>query len=203
MARNAAATESEKVVDKAVVHDQAKIDKLNQRNQDVKPARKNATEGQGRQNIHNRNNVQVVLPPHLHVPRKASRRLSDEFDIVPTKRARNITHIIRKKQNRDGRPQEHHNLSLTNFEPTKYTFGFSPYDVSIRGDVLQSPEYVSDIFQRLYHSEVRTIRFWIGPSSFDVASYEFPFFCFKDIKRPDMLHAQSELYYGIYARNTS
>jgi hypothetical protein len=154
-ARDAAATESQQVVVKAVVHDQTKMDELNQRNSDVKPVRKNTTDGQGRQNIRNCN-AQEVLPPHLHVPRKASRRLSDEFDNVPVKRARQI-HIIRKKLNRDGRPQEHHNLSLTNFEPTKYTFGFSPYDVSIRGDVLQSPEYVSDIFQRLYHSEVRTI----------------------------------------------
>lgn len=159
MARDAAkTTESQQVVVKGVVHDQAKMDELNQRNQDVKPVRKNAVEGQGRQNIRNRN-VQEVLPPHLHETRKASRRLSDEFDNVPAKRARQISHIIRKKQNRDGRPQEHHNLSLTNFEPTKYTLGFSPYDNSIRGDVLQSPEYVSDIFQRLYHSEVRNI--WI------------------------------------------
>ena len=98
-----------------------------------------------------------MIPPNLLVARKASRRLSDEFDDVPTKRARHVSLLIRHKQQRDGRPQEHHNLSLTNFEPTKYTSGFSPYDVSIRGDVLQSPEYVSDIFQRLYHSEVRAL----------------------------------------------
>ena len=150
------ATEAREVVVKAVVHDHAKMDELNQRNQDIKPVKKNSTEEQGRQNIRNRS-VQEVLPPHLQVIRKASRRLSDDFDNVPIKRARQINHIVRK-QNREGRPQEHHNLSLENFEPTNYTFGFSPYDVSIRNDVLQSPEYVSDIFQRLYHSEVRSKR---------------------------------------------
>lgn len=55
----------------------------------------------------------------------------------------------------EGLPQEHHNLVLTNFQPTKYTSGLSFFDTHHRGDVLQSPEYVSDIFQRLYQSEVR------------------------------------------------
>jgi hypothetical protein len=55
----------------------------------------------------------------------------------------------------EGLPQEHHNLVLANFDPTRYTSGLSLFDVANQGDVLQSPEYVSDIFQRLYHSEVR------------------------------------------------
>ena len=92
--------------------------------------------------------------PKLPVSRTASRRLQDEFEEVPAKRARlDIIEILNTQDKICS--QEHHNLSLTNFEPTKYTAGFSPYDISNRGDVLQSPEYVSDIFQRLYHSEVR------------------------------------------------
>jgi hypothetical protein len=186
MARKAT-TESTKTLGKAIALEQAKIDELNIRNQDKKPERSNSApsdeipkEGntaepppqnteEVRQNIRHRN-LPEVLPPHLQVTRKASRRLTDEFDDVPTKRARHISFLIRQKQHRDGRPQEHHNLSLTNFEPTKYTSGFSPYDVSIRGDVLQSPEYVSDIFQRLYHSEVRSWR-QIETSHFGCQSY--------------------------------
>jgi hypothetical protein len=97
-----------------------------------------------------------VMSPQLHVTKKASRRLSDEFADIPAKRAR-YNFVVINDVTRDGRPQEHYNLSLTNFEPTKYTSGFSPYDMSNRGDVLQSPEYVSDIFQRLFHSEVREV----------------------------------------------
>ena len=166
------ALESKQTLGKTIAVEQAKMDELNVRNQDKKPVRKNSTTsdvlpeggntiesqntGPERLNIRHRH-LPEVIPPNLLVARKASRRLSDEFDDVPTKRARHVSLLIRHKQQRDGRPQEHHNLSLTNFEPTKYTSGFSPYDVSIRGDVLQSPEYVSDIFQRLYHSEVRAL----------------------------------------------
>jgi Cyclin, N-terminal domain/Cyclin, C-terminal domain len=61
----------------------------------------------------------------------------------------------------EGLPQEHHNLVLANFDPTRYTSGLSVFDVANQGDILQSPDYVSDIFQRLYHSEVRqqTLRY--------------------------------------------
>jgi Cyclin, N-terminal domain/Cyclin, C-terminal domain len=85
--------------------------------------------------------------------RPASRRLDDEFEEIPSKRVRCNFNDVSLVQG-DRRSQEHHNLLLTNFEATKYTAGFSPYDISNRGDVLQSPEYVSDIFQRLYQSEV-------------------------------------------------
>jgi hypothetical protein len=95
-----------------------------------------------------------VMSPHLHVAKKTSRRLDDEFEDIPTIRDRS-NYCKNKDDQREGLSQEHYNLALTNFEPTKYTSGFSPYDVSNRGDVLQSPEYVSDIFQRLFHSEVR------------------------------------------------
>jgi hypothetical protein len=89
--------------------------------------------------------------------RPASRRLDDEFEEIPSKRVRCNFNDVSLVQG-DGRSQEHHNLLLTNFEATKYTAGFSPYDISNRGDVLQSPEYVSDIFQRLYQSEVGAMR---------------------------------------------
>ena len=220
MARGAAAG-LKQVVGKSVDHNPAKMDELNIRNQDKKrksapsdsvPEERNATaaatsqnDGPGRQNIRHRN-VPEVLPPHLQVARKASRRLTDEFDDIPTKRPRHINFLIRQKQYRDGYPQEHHNLSLTNFEPTKYTSGFSPYDVSIRGDVLQSPEYVSDIFQRLYHSEVSSrqqydIHCHLDDSNANLI-HDHPF-CFIDIKRPRLLHAQSALHNCIHARYIS
>ena len=149
-------TASQSAVGKS--HEPNKLDVWNERNQDIKPVRANEA-GPTRQNIRHRI-VPEVLPSRLPGARKASRRLSDEFDDVPTKRTRlnNVNHVvIRSQPNHDGRPQEHHNLHLTDFQPTKFTCGFSPYDVSSRGDVLKSPEYVSDIFQRLYHSEVRKI----------------------------------------------
>ncbi len=149
-------TASQQAVGKS--HDPNKLDVWNERNQDIKPVR--AIEaGPSRQTIRHRN-APEALPSRFPGPRKASRRLSDEFDDVPTKRTRHnsINHVvIRSQPNHDGRPQEHHNLHLIDFQPTKFTLGFSPYDFSSRGDVLKSPEYVSDIFQRLYYSEVRKI----------------------------------------------
>lgn len=83
-----------------------------------------------------------------------NRRLSESFLHEPAELPRcGILEIGTGQE--DGLPQEHYNLVLTNFEPTKYTNGMSPYDVTSRGDVLQSPEYVSDIYQRLFQSEVR------------------------------------------------
>lgn len=62
---------------------------------------------------------------------------------------------------RDGLPQEHHNLALAHFEANKYTIGISHYDRPNQGNVFQTPEYVSDIFQRLYHSEVSMHPTWL------------------------------------------
>jgi hypothetical protein len=45
------------------------------------------------------------------------------------------------------------NVSST-FDCSKYTLGFSRHDKSTKGDVLQAPEYVCDIFQRLFKIEV-------------------------------------------------
>jgi hypothetical protein len=50
----------------------------------------------------------------------------------------------------------HHNLVLEPFDATKLTAGISYYDRANRGKILLSPEYVTDIFQRLYDCEVRT-----------------------------------------------
>jgi hypothetical protein len=96
--------------------------------------------------------MEDIPPQNLQVTRKASLTHSDDSNAAPAKRSRHFSLINRKHV--EAHSQEHHNLLIANFEPTKYTSGFSPYDGSIRGDVLQSPEYVSDIFQRLYHSEV-------------------------------------------------
>ncbi|GAX11089.1 cyclin A [Fistulifera solaris] len=43
------------------------------------------------------------------------------------------------------------------FDCSKYTLGFSRHDKSTRGDVLQAPEYVCDIFQRLFKIESKVL----------------------------------------------
>jgi len=48
----------------------------------------------------------------------------------------------------------HHNLVVTPFDPSKFTVGHSAYDTPVQGQELYAPEYISDIFQRLYHAEV-------------------------------------------------
>lgn len=40
------------------------------------------------------------------------------------------------------------------FDSSKYTVGFSNHDKCMKGNVLQAPEYVCDIFQRLSKIEV-------------------------------------------------
>lgn len=45
------------------------------------------------------------------------------------------------------------------FNPCKYTEGLSVYDTPSRGNVLEAPEYVTDIFQRLFDSEVGPVQY--------------------------------------------
>ena len=51
--------------------------------------------------------------------------------------------------------ESNYNLVLNPFNDSLYTSGISEYDTPSKGKILEAPEYVSDIFQRLYHSEVR------------------------------------------------
>jgi hypothetical protein len=50
---------------------------------------------------------------------------------------------------------DHYNLERPDFDPTSFTTGVAHHDVQSFGKVLEAPEYVADIFQRLYHAEVR------------------------------------------------
>jgi Cyclin, N-terminal domain/Cyclin, C-terminal domain len=88
----------------------------------------------------------------------SSDSMYEDFEQQPRSKGarRGLFQTVRVKAT-DGQPQEHHNLVLTNFDATKYTSGLSCYDIVHKGDTLRSPEYASDIFQRLYQSEVR---FW-------------------------------------------
>ena len=45
-------------------------------------------------------------------------------------------------------------LVRTPFDDSKYTHGIAPYDLDTRNDVQEVPDYVTDIFQRLYDAEV-------------------------------------------------
>jgi hypothetical protein len=49
-----------------------------------------------------------------------------------------------------------HGLVRTPFDDSKYTPGLSPYDLDTRDDVQEVPDYVTDIFQRLYDAESQT-----------------------------------------------
>lgn len=51
--------------------------------------------------------------------------------------------------------EAHHNLVLAPFDDSKYTAGISVYDTPSKGKILEAPEYVTDIFQRLYNAETQ------------------------------------------------
>jgi hypothetical protein len=50
-----------------------------------------------------------------------------------------------------------HNLVSLPFDPCRYTEGLSVYDTPNRNDANQAPEYVTDIFQRLFNAEVSPV----------------------------------------------
>lgn len=50
-----------------------------------------------------------------------------------------------------------HNLVSLPFDPCRYTNGLSVYDAPNRNDVNEAPEYVTDIFQRLFNAEVSPV----------------------------------------------
>ena len=41
------------------------------------------------------------------------------------------------------------------FDGSKFTLGIAPHDEANKEEALEAPEYTTDIFQRLYHAEVR------------------------------------------------
>lgn len=54
---------------------------------------------------------------------------------------------------------ESYDMVVSSFDPTKYTLGLAAYDECNRDDPLEAPEYVTDIFQRLFRAEVRSLRY--------------------------------------------
>jgi hypothetical protein len=50
-----------------------------------------------------------------------------------------------------------HNLVSLPFDPCRYTEGLSVYDTPNRNDANEAPEYVTDIFQRLFYAEVSPV----------------------------------------------
>jgi hypothetical protein len=50
-----------------------------------------------------------------------------------------------------------HNLVTLPFDSCRYTDGLSVYDTPNRNDVNEAPEYVTDIFQRLFNAEVSPV----------------------------------------------
>lgn len=45
-------------------------------------------------------------------------------------------------------------LKRTSFDGQNFTYGIAHYDASERSDPLQFKDYVTDMFQQLYHAEV-------------------------------------------------
>jgi hypothetical protein len=58
-----------------------------------------------------------------------------------------------------GAQENNHSMVCQPFDATKYTIGISVYDSSSVDDVLQAPDYASDIFHRLFHEEEHTCPF--------------------------------------------
>jgi hypothetical protein len=54
-------------------------------------------------------------------------------------------------------PHTDYGLVREPFDASQYTAGIASYDTDKKGDVLEVSSYVTDIFQRLYNAEVRTI----------------------------------------------
>ena len=52
--------------------------------------------------------------------------------------------------------EDNHGLQNENFYSAEYTQEISAYDEINRGKIEQVPNYVTDIYQRLYYAEVRT-----------------------------------------------
>ena len=52
--------------------------------------------------------------------------------------------------------EDNHGLQNENFYSEEFTQGISAYDKINRGKIEQVPNYVTNIYQRLYYAEVRT-----------------------------------------------
>ena len=51
-------------------------------------------------------------------------------------------------------PVTDYNMDVSPFDSCRFTAGISPFDSQHRDNVLEAPEYVADILQRLYRAEV-------------------------------------------------
>lgn len=98
--------------------------------------------------------------------RKKPRVCRNEENLEPQKHGRvdktdskhEIEDLKSRAESFDGVVEEaHHNLVRMPFDDSKYTIGISIYDTPSKGKVLEAPEYVTDIFQRLYNCEVSLI----------------------------------------------
>jgi hypothetical protein len=76
------------------------------------------------------------------------RKDSSEIDTVASEsffKSESSTDIVEKTN---------YNLVIIPFTDASYTSGIAPYDTPSKGKIQEAPEYVTDIFQRLYHAEV-------------------------------------------------
>jgi hypothetical protein len=73
-----------------------------------------------------------------------------------SKRRRTSSTSLRRSSRLTRINQEtNHNMVCSPFDSSKYTIGIAVHDIPNQGDVLQVPEYVADIYQRLFRLEVR------------------------------------------------
>jgi hypothetical protein len=73
-----------------------------------------------------------------------------------SKRRRTHSTSLRRSSRLTRSNQEtNHSMVCSPFDSSKYTIGIAVHDIPNQGDVLQVPDYVADIYQRLFRLEVR------------------------------------------------
>jgi hypothetical protein len=94
---------------------------------------------------------------------------------VPTKKAaqNHIKPILRPKEKATAvatfhgcLPQDNfmdtddYSLNPPSYDPCKFTFDIAPHDLRTANDILEVPEFVTDIYQRLFQAEASSILCW-------------------------------------------
>lgn len=81
-------------------------------------------------------------------------RSKSDCDInLPPKVARTV-HSCGATRPVETTPVTNYNMDVSPFDSCRFTAGISPFDSQHRDNVLEAPEYVADILQRLYRAEV-------------------------------------------------
>jgi hypothetical protein len=96
--------------------------------------------------------------PKAHKSSKRSRS-DDDTDLNPSGKSRRegAPKAQPRSLSGDFLDQANHTMVRLPFDASRYVPGIADHDSPNVDDVLEAPEYVSDIFQRLYFAEVRLL----------------------------------------------